>query len=266
MSDEIGVPLFDYIGRQLYLTQAGHELLQTCRDIIGNVEQFNHKLNTLKKSECGELTLCGVSGTECFIPTILCRFRRHYPDIFLKFKIVDYDVLCERLAAGKDDYYITDKLFDNVELNIDFTLLNQVDIIAASTSKLARQSNIPLQEIEQASFILGEQGSGTRMVIENFFNKKNININVIMECDNNEAIKHAVADNIGLSAQSDFALSGNIYNSRIVKLHIIDFPLEESWYVVHARGHRISHIARAFLKIRKSISYKLTRTNIYLIS
>ena len=203
-----------------------------------------HKLNTLKKSECGELTLCGVSGTECFIPTILCRFRRHYPDIFLKFKIVDYDVLCERLAV-----VIIYGILGMVELNIDFTLLNQVDIIAASTSKLARQSNIPLQEIEQASFILGEQGSGTRMVIENFFNKKNININVIMECDNNEAIKHAVADNIGLSAQSDFALSGNIYNSRIVKLHIIDFPLEESWYVVHARGHRISHIARAFLKI-----------------
>jgi DNA-binding transcriptional LysR family regulator len=91
-----------------------------------------------------------------------------------------------------------------------------------------------------------EQGSGTRIALERFFDEHQVKLKTSMEMASNEAVKQAVAAGLGLGMVSIHTLEMELALKRVAILPVEQFPIMRHWYIVYRTGKRLSPAARAF--------------------
>jgi DNA-binding transcriptional LysR family regulator len=121
-------------------------------------------------------------------------------------------------------------------------------VIAASTHPLVQHQRIALSELAGMRFILRETGSGTRMAVDDFFKLHQFKPNLRLELGSNEAVKEAVAGNLGIAVLSRHALSGNLKHHGVAELDVAGFPIQSNWFIVYPKAKQLSPIAKVFLQ------------------
>jgi DNA-binding transcriptional LysR family regulator len=134
----------------------------------------------------------------------------------------------------------------DLDLVDEVFMANPLVMICASAHPLAKQSSLSLSELVEQRFILREEGSGTRMAVDNCFKKLKFRPNLRLELGSNEAIKESVAGGLGISVISSHALHGNAREHGVTVLNVEGFPVESLWHVVHPKGKKLSPIASIF--------------------
>ena len=81
LAKSVGLPLFEQVGKRLYLTEAGKELLATCREIFDRIAQFEMTVANLKGVKQGLLRLAVVTTAKYVVPRLLGPFCQRYPGI-----------------------------------------------------------------------------------------------------------------------------------------------------------------------------------------
>jgi len=123
---------------------------------------------------------------------------------------------------------------------------NPLVVIAAPNHPLVKIERIPLERLQQETFLVREQGSGTRTAMERFFAEKKVLLSTGMEMSSNEAIKQAVQAGLGLGLVSVHTLELELETRRLTILDVESFPILRHWYVVHRQGKRLSPVAQLF--------------------
>jgi LysR family transcriptional regulator, low CO2-responsive transcriptional regulator len=244
----IGLPLFEQIGKRIYLTEAGKELLVTCHEIFDRLDGFEMAVADLRGMKRGKLRLSTVTTAQYFIPEILGRFCESYADVDIALEITNHQELEERMMDNADDLYILSDPPADIPLKIEPFLENPLVVIARYDHPLAGKKNIPLEAIANEPFIMREIGSGTRKAIQQFFLEHEITVPVRLEIGNNEAIKQAIAGGLGISVLSRHVLNLEKTNGEFTILDVKHFPIRQKWYVVYPLGKKLSVIARTFLE------------------
>src|SRR6185437_9015691 len=119
-------------------------------------------------------------------------------------------------------------------------------IIASLDHPLARRQRIPLKALARESFIIREQGSGTRASMEYVFRERAVTFRASMEVSSNETIKQAVMAGMGLSFISSHTIGLEAQTGKLAILDVIGLPIVRDWYVIHLREKILSPIAAAF--------------------
>jgi DNA-binding transcriptional LysR family regulator len=248
LTKAIGLPLFEQVGKRLYLTDAGQEVLKVSRDISEQFSQLEMTLANLKGLKQGKLRLAATTTAKYFVPRLLGSFRQRYPGISISLQVTNQHKLLERLAENLDDLYFTGQPPSNLDIKPRPVIENPLVVIAAYNHPLAQEKNISLQRLVEEPFIMREPGSGTRLAVERFFAENHVAINNIeMEIGSNEAIKQAIAGGLGISVLSRHALVLEGLNGPLVVLDVEGFPIQRYWYVVYPAGKQLSVVARTFL-------------------
>jgi DNA-binding transcriptional LysR family regulator len=86
------------------------------------------------------------------------------------------------------------------------------------------------------------------MAVDGHFKRLRFKPNLRLELGSNEAIKEAVAGNLGVSVVSSHALHGKAAEHGVAVLNVAGFPIESNWHVVHLKGKQLSPIATVFQK------------------
>ncbi len=244
----IGMPLFEHIGRKLYLTETGEELLATCQDIFDRLDLFEMKLAALQGAKRGQLRLGVITTTKYFVPRILGKFCQDYPDIEVSLQVINHQLLHDRMATNQDDLYILSSLPEDLEVQAQAFLDNPLVVVARSDHPLARRTNIPLNALQGEDFVAREIGSGTRSAVEQLLNDHDVQVQVRLELGSNEAIKQAIAGGLGISVLSRHTLITEPPDGELTVLDVEHFPIQRHWYVAHLAGKQLSVIAQAFLE------------------
>ncbi|KOR37214.1 MULTISPECIES: LysR family transcriptional regulator [Planktothricoides] len=244
----VGMPLFEQVGKRLYLTEAGEQLLLTCRDIFERLAQFEMTVANLQGLKEGKLRLTVVTTAKYIIPRLLGVFCHRYPGIDVSLQVTNHEVLEERLSQNLDDLYILSKLPENFEVTSYKFLDNPLVVLAASNHPLANEKNIPIERLKNEPFIMREPGSGTRKAVKKIFEEHGVSVKVRMELGSNEAIKQAIAGGLGISVVSRHVLALEGSTRKLKILDVQDFPIERSWYVIYPKNKQISVVAEEFLK------------------
>ncbi len=247
LTDVIGMPLFEQIGKRVYLTNCGRILLQATRELFDTFSRLDMQLANLKGLKSGHLNLAVVTTAKYFAPRVLGEFCRRYPGIEVALKVTNRERLLERMADNMDDLYIMGQPPVSPEVEFEPFLLNPIVIVAPRTHPLVTERAIPLSRLAQEPFIMREAGSGTRMAIERFFKEHGVTLKVRMELGSNEAIKQIVASGMGIAGLSQHALIWEAPMGEIALLDVQGFPLDWHWYVGYPAGKQLSVVARAFL-------------------
>ncbi|MBL8385812.1 MAG: LysR family transcriptional regulator [Burkholderiales bacterium] len=246
LADEVGMPLFDHVGKTIALTDAGRELLAASRGVFDTWSRFEMAIADMQGLKRGLLRLACVTTAKYFVPSLLGPFCQSYPEVEVRLEIANRESLVERMRANLDDLYIM--MLPPVDLDIEVTPFrdNPIVVVAPAAHPLAGKTGVPLKRLAAERFILREAGSGTRQRVEAFWHEAGFVPRVRMELGSNEAIKHAVAAGLGISILSHHALDVDPAVAGLAVLDVEGFPLDDDWYFVHLRGRRLSVVARAF--------------------
>jgi DNA-binding transcriptional LysR family regulator len=246
-----GLPLFEQIGKKIYLTDAGRELQQTCGGIFEHFSRFEMAISDMKGLKKGTLRLAVVTTAKYFAPRLLGPFCQTHPGVDVSLKVSNRERMLERLASNQDDLYILGQPPEDIDAVAEPFLENLLVVLGPANHPLAGKKNIPLARLAEEPFLVREPGSGTRAALERLFAQNGIIPKVRMELGSNEAIKQAIVGGLGVSVLSRHTLSLDAPMKHIAILDVENFPIRRHWYVAYPRGKKLSVIAQAFLEYLK---------------
>src|SRR6185437_11556765 len=207
LEEEVGMPLFEHIGRKVHLAPAGIELLRYTEQALELLRQAGESLAAMRGLKRGVLKLGAVSTAKYFAPSLLSAFKPAYPEVTIQF------------AVG-----------------------NREEII----QQLARKRHIKLSQLATQSFLIREEGSGTRASMERVFRERDVPIQVSMEVSSNETIKQAVMADMGISFISSHTVGLELAAGKLVILDVVGLPIVRDWYVIHLHDKKLAPIPVAF--------------------
>ena len=246
IADSVGLPLFEQTGRDIRLTAAGHELLQTARELDDSWSRFASAIDALKGLRKGRLRVALVTTAKYFLPRMLGNFCRRYPDIDIELEVANRARIVERLRANEDDLYIMSFPPEELDVVARPVLDNPLVVISPADYPLP-PGPLTLADLVAHPFLLREAGSGTRRAIDRHLLKSGHALNVKLSLGSNEAIRDLVATGMGLAILSRHVLGENPAQGGIRILEVEGFPLRQPWSVVHLRQKILSLPARAFM-------------------
>lgn len=246
LTEAVGMPLYEVVSRRVRLTALGEELAQTARRMQSEWESFRQVADATRGLERGRLALSVVSTAKYFIPRWLGSFCAEHPGIDVALQVLNRDGVVQRLRANLDDLYVMSRPPEDIELEDRVFLPNPLVVIAPSGHPSGAARRLDWGRLAGETFILREQGSGTRMACEAHFRAVGISPRVRLELGSNEAIKQAVAGGLGLAIVSAHALGSHLDEDGLVVLPVKGFPIHSQWHLVQPRARRLSPIARVF--------------------
>lgn len=247
LSEGIGLPLYEQVGKRLYLTDAGEALARTARAMMDEWTAFEQHADAVKGMTRGRLRISVVSTAKYFVPRFLGTFCATFPDVDIALEVLNRDGVLKRLRDNLDDLYIMSMPPADMALECHAFLSNPLDLIAAASHPLAGREHIPLAELASLRFILREKGSGTRLAGDNHFRLLGFVPDVRMELGSNEAIKQAVSAGLGLAVISHHALGKHPADENLAVLDVAGFPAQSNWWTIYRKGKKLSPVAAAFL-------------------
>ena len=248
LSDAVGLPLFEQIGKKIYLTDPGRELLQTSRGVFEHLSRFEMAVSDMKGLKAGKLGLAVVTTAEYFAPRLLGLFCQRYPGVEVSLVVSNRERVLERLANNRDDLYIIEQPPEGVEVVAHAFLDNPLVVLAPLNHPLVQVKNIPLKRIAEEPFLVREPGSGTRMSLEQLFMDMDLKLNVRMELGSNEAIKQSIVGGLGISVLSCHTLALDAAMNQLTVLDVQGFPIERHWHYAYPAGKQLSIVAKTFVE------------------
>jgi DNA-binding transcriptional LysR family regulator len=246
LSDAIGLPIYDQVGKKLVFTEAGIAAVDAARDILARFEDLEIQLSDFKGLKAGTLRLGVVTTAKYFIPHLLGEFCKLYPAIDVQMNVANRGQILERLERGEDDFYVFSHPPETDEIELFDFLPNPLVAIAPLGHPMTKKGKITLAEFAQYPFLMREPGSGTRYAIEEHMKKYGIKLNLKMTIESNEAIRHAVMAGLGVSILSSHTLS---YGGHVglQEINVSRIPIVLNWQLARLKSKRMSIIASTFL-------------------
>jgi len=204
LADAIGLPLYEVIGKRLKLTEAGREVEKAGLEIFSVVNRLDDSINDLKGLQSGTLSISVVTTAKYFIPYVLAPFCELYPGVDVKFHIGNRSTIIERLNSNLDDLYFFSELPENLDIVSYPFLPNPIAVIASKQHALAKRKRLRWSDIENQRFVMRENGSGSLHGVQAYLRSKDLQMHDVITIQSNEAIKHAVMANMGISIMSAY--------------------------------------------------------------
>jgi len=246
LEDNINLPLFEQLGKRIYLTEAGHELYQYSRSISQQLSDMEVALDELKGMERGKLNISVVTTANYFAPHLLAKFCQRYRGVTVSLNVSNRETVLKQLSDNLIDLAIMGQPPENLDIDSESFMENPLVVIAPPDHPLCKEHKIPVKRLAKEVFLVRESGSGTRSAMERFFAAHKIKINKGMETDTTEAIKQAVQAGMGLGIVSQHTAELELETNRLKVLDVQGFPIIRYWHVVNRKNKRLSGVANAF--------------------
>ena len=246
LETQLAMPLFERNGRQVALTTVGEYMLVYARKMLATLKDAQDAAARFQKLEIGTLTIGMVSTAKYFLPRLLAEFRREHDGIDIKLAVGNREQLVKMLHANELDIAIMGRPPKELATRAEPFAAHPHVFVAPVGHPLTAKAELSPQALEGQSFIVREQGSGTRAALEKFLQTARVEPRITMEMASNETIKQAVMAGMALSFLSLHTLGLELDNHLIARLNVQGAPVVRSWNVVHTLSKILSPAAEAF--------------------
>jgi DNA-binding transcriptional LysR family regulator len=254
LEESFGTPLFLRKGRFLELTEAGLILQQYAVRVFHLLTEAREKIDGLKGLVRGSLRISAASTIGIYmIPDVLGEFKAQYPGIEIALDISNKEKVLRSVQEGASDIGFVGPPVPESELALETYLEDDLVLIVSPHHWLADRETVSAKLLAEDVFILREKGSGTREIMEEEMRHAGVSLRHAMELGSTEAIKKAVAANLGISIVSSSAVTLEVMLGHLCVVRISDLNLHRSIYMLYARNNPLSPAAegfRRFLSVR----------------
>jgi DNA-binding transcriptional LysR family regulator len=248
LAEAVELPLTEQVGKEIYLTDAGHELAAVCREVLGAFERLEERINQLKGLEGGRVRLAVISTAQYFLPQVMQHFLAQFPNINIIMEVVNKEHLLERLANNQDDIYILGQPPEHAPLISERLAVNPLVFVARRDFDLPEDAMLTISDLANVPFLMREPGSGLREQIEQVFSEMGYKPNVRMILGSNEAIRIGVMSGLGISVVSMHMVREELRRKALRILPVVGFPIERYWYLAWPKGKSLSLSTMRFVE------------------
>lgn len=252
----LGVDLFEQVGRQIHLTDAGRVLEDYARRILDLAEEARTAVSETTGLRRGHLAV-GASPTPgtYLLPRIIAAFQERYPQISVALHIAATPEVGERLLRHELDLGVVGGKIHTPGLQTEQFLDDEIVLVAVPSHPLAAAGSARAMALRDHRVILPERGSDTRVAVDEALSGAGHSVAPAMELAGSEAIKEAVAAGLGVAFLSRLAARTEVAAGRLVVIPIPDLVIRRQFSIVHLKERRLSQAVRAFVEmLRASVS------------
>lgn len=246
LEEHLGLALFEQLGRRVYLTSAGQELLRHSRAIIRELKEADDALAALKGLRGGRLDVAVISAGDYFFPGLLAEFCRRHERVTVRLTVNNREEIVRQLEENTTDLTVLLRPPENPDMIAKAFAPQPHVIIAARGHRLEGERRIPLGSLAAEAFIVRERGSDTRLAMEELSAQSGVAFNVTMEIRSTETIKQAVIAGMGVSFLSAHTIGMELELGLLSVLDVEGFPVMREWHVVYHKSKRLPPAALAF--------------------
>ncbi|MFC5988130.1 LysR family transcriptional regulator [Marinicrinis lubricantis] len=219
LEDELGVRLFDRLGKQLVLTTAGKRFLTHTQSVLDKLEEARSVVHDNEKLS-GTLT---VSANEVLcayrLPVVFQRFRSRHPGVRLIFRSVPNQELKQTLFDGTADVvFMLDEPIRSSGLAVEPLLEETFCLFAAPDHPLTQRTELHLEDFHGEVFLTNEKGCTYRTMFDRGFEKEGIDSITYLEFQNAEAIKQCAIAGIGIAFLPEIVTKAEVERGELVAL------------------------------------------------
>jgi len=246
LESSLGVPLFDVVGRKVILTTEGELVFQHCEIIQHGIEGLFEAVEDAKDGKRGRLRINVASTVNYFAARVIASFHRMHPEIEVSLDVSNRQDLITNLEQNIPDIVLMGTPPRDLDVVFEEFMDNPLVVIAPVDHTHAISSRIDLVDLANDNIIVREQGSGTRVAMERFFQKKDFEPRNLIEMRGNEAIKQSVEAGLGIAIVSLHTVELELDVKRLCVLPVVDTPIDRKWFLVHHASKRLSKPAELF--------------------
>ncbi len=244
LEQALNVQLFDRLGKQVKLTEAGQALLPSARRILAELDESRRIIANLNGKIGGALRI----GTSHHIglhrlPPVLRSFTAAYPGVDLDIHFMDSEEACDAVLRGELELAIATLPSTPPEkLNTHLIWHDPLDFVVADQHPLASKSEISINDLIQHPAILPSQSTYTRSLLEQELGLATSKLHIALETNYLETIKMMVSIGLGWSVLPISMLSADLKT-----LYLPGFDIQRKLGVAYHRQRTLSNAAQALL-------------------
>ncbi|MCR9254064.1 MAG: LysR family transcriptional regulator [bacterium] len=245
--DQFDVPLFEAVGRRIFITEFGREIAEYAKSILLQTEKIKQSTQAHKGLLTGSVKISVASTAKYVIPYFLTNFLKDHPAVDLKLDVTNKSQVVQSLEQNSVDLSMVSVIPDAPAVLNEELMENKLYLVgAAEDDRLGSQVN--LKSLEKVPLIFREKGSATRLAMEQFIKDNQINASKTLQLTSNEAVKQAVIAGIGFSIMPLIGLRNEIQNGEIRIIKVKGLPITTNWNLIWRKEKQLSPVASELVK------------------
>ena len=245
-----GIKLLNRFGKKMVLTDAGEVLYDFASKIFEAEIQAEEILRDFQQRKSGRIRIhASESFGAYYLPFMVNLFRKKYPaPIQISVNIFPNPVVIENTAKLETDLGFVSYPLEHKKLLVREVLEDRLVLIAPPSHPFSRKKVLHPRHLEGQPIIMHEKGSGTRDIIDAFLRNNNLSVSISLELSNNEAIKRAVEQGMGLSLISEHVVREEIHGKKLKAIPFADPSLKRKFYLIHHKDKYLSQPLQIFIQ------------------
>jgi DNA-binding transcriptional LysR family regulator len=250
LESQLGVKLFEQLGKKVALTEAGQLLVTYANRVIRAVEDARHAIEELQGLDRGSLRI-GASTTPGMyvIPGTIARFKELHPRIDVHLGIRDTREIEDGVIRNEFDFGFVGGHLVGDEVDVLPWLTDELVLIVPPRHRLASKKIVKRDDLVKERFIGRESGSATRATVADRLKEWEIQLETVMEMENPESVKKAVQSGLGIAFISKFAVETELKAKALAAIRIPKLAISRELRIVYRKDKHLSRAARAFIEI-----------------
>jgi len=249
---ELGVKLFEKLGKKVALTDAGQLLVPYAGRVMTAVGDAHHAIDELQGLQRGTLKI-GASTTPgmYLIPQTLARFKHRHPKIEIQLGIKDTRAIENGVIKNEFDFGFVGGHLVGDQVEAIPWLTDQIVLVVPTDHKLARKKVVGTDDLRKERFIVREAGSATHAATINHLDKIGLQIESLIRMENPESVKKAVQSGLGIAFISKFAVEAELKAGTLVTVRIRHFDIKRELKIVYRKDKHLGRAAKTFIEMAK---------------
>ena len=193
LETELGVQLFERIGKRVFLTETGRDFLPYARQTVADADYGVQRIKDMEELRTGRLCIGTTFGLSALITDAIARFSEQYPEIHLEVMFLKQDELIEAVRERKVDFALTFEMMEKDDLLTEQPVKTyHLCAIVSDQNPLAQQATVSLRQLADYNICTPARGMNARRMFDSLTNKKGIELQPKLEINEIHTLLHLV--------------------------------------------------------------------------
>ena len=257
LEEELGVQLFDRLGRRILLTEAGGRLLQYAEKILDLTDQVPSGVVGARELR-GTLTIkvpetIGVHR----LPPVISRFRSRYPKVRLRFVSCSHDGLQKDLRKGITDLaFLLTESIRAADLEAEVLGIEPLVLVSHPNHRLATQPEVHARDLEGETIHFSTVDCSYRRSLESILEGEKIRYDAALEFNSVEALKRSIMSGAGITILPEITVARDISQGLLAALPWADENLEVAMLMIWYKERWVSPTLTAFMEMAREVFHE----------
>ena len=252
LEEELGVSLFDRLGKRIVITEAGQKLMRYAQKMI-DIEQ--ETLTEISNSETliGSISVRAPQSVGTYLlPSVLQQFKSQYPRVGFDVSSCALFTLQQELRSGIIDVaFLLAESVNAADLTAELVRIEPLVFVSDPNHALTKSVGMTFRDLNGQSILLPKHDCSYKMQFEEILTAENISPSVVMEFNSIEAIKQCVIKGLGITVIPEIAVKAELAQNKLKKIPWLDEPLETGVLMLRHKDKWISPALQAFMDISR---------------